>query len=97
MTSRTNSGDKSMLPIGGMRSLKILRNGLVKMSSKGAMGLFGLNHESTACTIIATITMWKVVLMISTNASNISAIVTVLMSELKLFPCSLYIPANRIN
>ena len=86
-----------MLPIGGMRSLKILRNGLVKLSSMGVMGLCGLNHDSTACTIIATITMCKVVLMISTKASNISAIVVVLMSELKLFPCSLYIPAIKIN
>ena len=86
-----------MLPTGRTRSLKILKNGLVKLSSSGAIGFCGLNHDSTACPIIATITMWKVVLMISTNASNISAIVVVAISELKLFACSLYIPAIKIN
>ena len=86
-----------MLPTGRIRSLKILKNGLVKLASSGVIGFCGLNHDSTACPIIATIIMGKVVLMISTNASNISAIVVVAISELKLFACSLYIPAIKIN
>ena len=71
-----------MLPIGGICSRKILRNGLVKLSSKEAMGLCGLKQESKACASTAIITMWKVILMISTNASSISPIVAVPMVEL---------------
>src|SRR5687768_13538194 len=72
INTSTKSGERSMLPMGGMRDWNIPRNGRVKLSSSGASGLYGLIHESIAWTIMATMMMYSVVLIITTRPSSAS-------------------------
>ena len=57
MTMSANSGERSTLPMGGMRRWNTRRNGRVRLFNSGITGLYGLTQDSTACTITATITM----------------------------------------